>query len=140
MTPKWVHVHFLKRSLHILECRAQRAEPQALAEARTASRSPSDTALWKAKKYILFDLRFGTSGNCPGTLFTAYKSCLPHGKGNIFLKQKLLTIPIFKALFSDPPSSHTLWSRNQGNVSTWFHGTVSSDSRLMNEIGAAHLK
>jgi len=58
--------------------------------------SPLGAALWKAKKYTLFDLRFGSLGNCPGTLFTAHKTCLPHGKGNLFFKQKLLTLPLWK--------------------------------------------
>lgn len=82
-------------------------------DAGATSLSPPETALWKAKKYILFDLRFGSSGHCPGTLFTADKSCLLHGKSN--------DSPISEALFSHAPSSHSLWGRNQGNVMAWLH-------------------
>lgn len=100
--------------------------------------SPLDTALWKAKKYILFDLKFGSSENCPGTLYTAHKSCLPQGKDNIFLKWKLLPISLFKAL-TTYPFSYSPSCRNYGNGMARLHGTVSKDFRLMKCIQGCSL-
>lgn len=70
--------------------------------------SPLGATLWKAKKYILFDLRFGSIRNCPGTLFTAHKTSLSHGKGKFFFQAKSAHHPIIEALLLHSLSSLSL--------------------------------
>lgn len=95
-------------------------------------------ALWKAKKYILFDLRFGSLGNCPGTLFTAHKSCLPRGKGNVFYTQKMLTSPLLKPSSPIPFLSLSLEQELRrcegmasGHRGKWFQGNKMSSGLVI---------
>lgn len=117
---KWVYGHFLKRSFHTLECRAQRCSLRPIQQ----DLSPLGAALWKAKKYILFDWRFGSLGNYPGTLFTAHKTCLPHGKDkkNFFFQAKKCSLSHYWSPPS-PFSSLTLWSRDRGHSQAWLQRT-----------------
>lgn len=71
-TPTWVSVHFPDHAFHSLECRPRQQTHNVSAEACVMSLSPLDNALQKAKKYILFDLRFGSADNCPGTQHSTY--------------------------------------------------------------------
>lgn len=93
-------------------------------ESCVMSLSLLDTALWKARRYIQFDLRFGSADNCAGTyLFITHKSCLAQRNSNFFLTgKKKLVFTSFKSFTRWTPHVLSLFLSGAGTVEIWPHG------------------